>query len=193
MPYRKIKFLTGQIYHLYNRGVNRQPIFFRDENWGYFIKRLRHYFQPDVADILAYCLMPTHYHLMVTLKTDDFSARVMQPFSVSYTKAINRQQDRVGPLFQGPFRAAWVDEDSYLLHLSRYIHLNPVAAGLAARPEDWAFSSYRDYVGLRDGALPVTDEILLSQFPSRQAYREFVESYCEQENQVITHLLLDSE
>jgi len=192
MPYRKIKFLTGQVYHLYNRGVNRQPIFFCDENWGYFIKRLRHYFQPDVADILAYCLMPTHYHLMVTLKTDDFSARVMQPFSVSYTKAINRQQDRVGPLFQGPFRAAWVDEDSYLLHLSRYIHLNPVAAGLAARPEDWAFSSYRDYVGLRDGALPVTDEILLSQFPSRQAYREFVESYCEQENQVITHLLLDS-
>ena len=192
MPYRKIKFLTGQVYHLYNRGVNRQPIFFCDENWGYFIKRLRHYFQPDVADILAYCLMPTHYHLMVTLKTDDFSARVMQPFSVSYTKAINRQQDRVGPLFQGPFRAAWVDEDSYLLHLSRYIHLNPVAAGLAARPEDWAFSSYRDYIGLRDGALPITDEIL-SQFPSRQAYREFVESYCEQENQVITHLLLDSE
>jgi len=191
MPYRKIKFLTGQVYHLYNRGVNRQPIFFCDENWGYFIKRLRHYFQPDVADILAYCLMPTHYHLMVTLKTDDFSARVMQPFSVSYTKAINRQQDRVGPLFQGPFRAAWVDEDSYLLHLSRYIHLNPVAAGLAARPEDWAFSSYRDYIGLRDGALPITDEIL-SQFPSRQAYREFVESYCEQENQVITHLLLDS-
>jgi len=190
MPYRKIKFIAGQAYHLYNRGVNRQPIFFCKENWGYFIRQVRHYFQPELIDILAYCLMPTHYHLMVTLKTDDFSARVMQPFSVSYTKAINRQQDRVGPLFQGPFRAVWVDKDSYLLHLSRYIHLNPVAAGLAARPEDWAFSSYRDYVGLRDGTLPITDEVL-SQFPSRQAYREFVESYCEQENQVITHLLLD--
>ncbi len=79
-----------------------------------------------------------------------------------------------------------------MMHLSRYIHLNPVAAGLVARPEDWAFSSYRDYVGLRDGTLPVTD-LVLSQFPSRQAYREFVESYCEQEDRIIEHLLLDSE
>ena len=192
MPYRKTKFQAGQTYHLYNRGINRQPIFFRAENWGYFIKRLRHYFTPELADIHTYCLMPTHYHLTVTLKTDDLSTRIMQPFSVSYTKAINRQQERVGPLFQGPFQAAWVDEDSYMMHLSRYIHLNPVAAGLAARPEDWAFSSYRDYVGLRDGTLPVTD-LVLSQFPSRQAYREFVESYCKEENKIIEHLLLDDE
>ncbi len=192
MPYRKTKFQAGQTYHLYNRGINRQPIFFRDENWGYFIKRLCHYFTPELADIHTYCLMPTHYHLTVTLKTDDLSTRLMQPFSVSYTKAINRQQERVGPLFQGPFQAAWVDEDSYMMHLSRYIHLNPVAAGLTARPEDWAFSSYRDYIGLRDGTLPVTD-LVLSQFPSRQAYREFVESYCEEENKVIQHLLLDGE
>jgi REP element-mobilizing transposase RayT len=188
MPYRKIKFQTGQTYHIYNRGINRQRIFFRDENWSYFIQRLRHYFTPELIDILAYCLMPTHYHLMVTLKTDDLGTRLMQPFSVSYTKAINRQQERVGPLFQGPFRAVWVDEDSYMMHLSRYIHLNPVTAGLVTRPEDWAFSSYRDYVGLRDGTLPVID-VVLSQFPSRQAYREFVESY--QEDRVIDHLLLD--
>ncbi len=192
MPYRKIEFRASQTYHLYNRGVNRQPIFFCDENWGYFIKRLRHYFQPNVADILAYCLMPNHYHLMVHMKTDDLGARVMHPFSVSYTKAINKQQGRVGPLFRGPFQAAWVDDDSYLLHLSRYIHLNPVTAGLVARPEDWVFSSYRDYIGLRNGTLPVTDEVL-AQLPSRQAYREFVESYCEQENRVIEHLLLDSD
>ena len=190
MPYRKIKFRSGQTYHLYNRGVNRQPIFFCAENWGYFIKQLRHYFQPDLIDILAYCLMPTHYHLMVILKIDDLGARVMQPFSVSYTKAINRQQERVGPLFQGPFRAAWVDKDSYLLHLSRYIHMNPVTTGLVAQPEDWAFSSYRDYIGLRDGTLPVPD-VVLSRFPSRQAYREFVESYREEEDRVMEHLLLD--
>jgi putative transposase len=99
VPYRKVEFRTGQTYHLYNRGVNRQPIFFCAENWVYFIKRLRHYFQPELVDILAYCLMPTHYHLMIHLKTDDLSARVMQPLGVSYTKAINRQQGRVGPLF----------------------------------------------------------------------------------------------
>ncbi len=84
MPYRKIKFQAGQTYHLYNRGVNRQPIFFCPENWAYFVQQLRHYFQPELIDILTYCLMPTHYHLMVTLKTDNLSTRVMQPFSVSY-------------------------------------------------------------------------------------------------------------
>jgi len=190
MPYRKIEFRAGHIYHLYNRGINRQPIFFCDDNWAYFINQLRLYFRPAWIDILAYCLMPTHYHLMVYLKIDDLSTRVMQPFSVSYTKAINRQQERVGPLFQGPFRAVWVDQDSYLMHLSRYIHMNPVTAGLAARPEDWVFSSYRDYIGLRDGTLPVPD-LVLSQFPSRQAYQAFVESYRDEETRIIAHLLFD--
>jgi putative transposase len=81
-----------------------------------------------------------------------------------------------------------VDENSYLLHLSRYIHMNPVTAGLVTRPEDWAFSSYRDYVGLRDGTLPVPD-VVLSQFPSRQTYQAFVESYRDQEARIIAHLL----
>ena len=190
MPYRKVKFQSGQIYHLYNRGVNRQPIFFCQQNWAYLIQQLRRYFQPDLIDILTYCLMPTHYHLMVRLKTDDLGARVMQPFTVSYTKAINKQQGRAGPLFQGPFQAILVDQDRYLLHLSRYIHLNPVAAGLVDRAEEWVFSSYREYVGLRSGTLPATD-LVLSQFPSRQAYREFVESYQEQDDEIIEHLVFD--
>jgi putative transposase len=192
MPYRKVEFRAGHTYHLYNRGVNRRPIFFCDENWGYFIKRIRHYFKPAGADILAYCLMPNHYHLLVHLKADDLSQRVMQPLSVSYTKAINKQQARVGPLFQGPFQAIAVDQDPYLLHLSRYIHWNPVAAGLVERPEAWVFSSYRDYIGLREGTLPVTD-LVLSQFPSRQAYQAFVESYSEEDLKSIDHLLFDEE
>jgi putative transposase len=190
MPYRKTKFQTGQIYHLYNRGANRQSIFFCAQNWAYFVQKLRRYFQPDLLDILAYCLMPTHYHLAVYLKADDLSARVMQPFTVSYTKAVNKQQGRTGPLFEGPFQAVLVDRDDYSLHLSRYIHLNPVAAGLADKPEEWAFSSYREYIGLRNGTLPATDWVL-SQFPSRQAYQDFVESYREQDDKLIEHLLLD--
>ena len=174
MPYRKIEFRAGQCYHLYNRGVNRQPIFLCDKNWGFFIQRLRRYFTPANADILAYCLMPNHYHLLVQLETDDLSQRVMQPLTGSYTKAINKQQGRVGPLFQGPFQAVSLDTDAYLIQLSRYIHWNPVAAGLVERPEAWVFSNYRDYIGLREGTLPVTD-VVLSQFPSRQAYQSFVQ------------------
>jgi len=188
MPRRKVGFYTGHYYHLYNRGINRQPIFVRSENWGYFIRRLRYYFRSELIDIVAYCLMPTHYHLLVYLKTDVLSAQIMQPFSVSYTKAINRQQGRIGPLFQGPFQAVWVDKNEYLLHLSRYIHLNPVAAGLVESAEQWSFSSYRDYVGLRQGTLPVPD-IVLSQFPSREAYQAFVESYRDEDAKIVEHLL----
>ena len=78
----------------------------------------------------------------------------MQPLTVSYAKSINKQEERSGHLFQGPFQVKLVDRDEYLKWLSRYIHLNPVVAGLVERPEEWAFSSYRDYVGLRNGTLP---------------------------------------
>ena len=188
MPYRRIRFHAGEAYHLYNRGVNRQPIFFCPENWGYMLKLFRRYFRPELIDIVAYCLMPNHYHLLVRLNVDDLGKEVMQPWGVSYTKAVNKQQGRVGPIFQGPFQAVHVSRDEYLMHLSRYIHRNPVEAGLVAAPEAWTFSSYRDYIGLRQGTLPRPD-VVLSLFPSRQAYREFVET--DQDPSIIAPMMLD--
>ena len=187
---RKVEFHAGYCYHIYNRGVARQPIFFNDGNWRFFIERLREYFTPGLIDIIAYCLMPNHYHLLACLLCDDLSNRIMQPFTVSYTKAINAQQRRVGPLFQGRFKAKLVDKDEYLLHLSRYIHLNPVHAGLANRPEDWVFSSYRDYVGLRAGTL-AKPGLVVGQFPSPQVYAQFVADYVDADRRVIRHLILD--
>ena len=93
---RKIQFRSGYYYHIYNRGVNRQAIFFNDENWGYFMRRLRHYCTSELIEIIAYCLMPNHYHLLVYLKDNNLSTKVMQPLAVSYTKSVNRQQGRVG-------------------------------------------------------------------------------------------------
>ena len=119
--------------------------------------------------------MPMHYHMLVLLKEDGLSRR-MQLFSISYTKAINKRYDRVGALFQEAFQAKHVDRNEYLVHLSRYIHLNPVLADLVRQAEEWEFSSYREYLELRLGTLP-SPGIVLSQFPSPNAYREFVESY----------------
>ena len=102
---RKIQFRSGYYYHIYNRGVNRQAIFFNDENWGYFMRRLRHYCTSELIEIIAYCLMPNHYHLLVYLKDNNLSTKVMQPLAVSYTKSVNRQQGRVGPIFQGAFQS----------------------------------------------------------------------------------------
>jgi putative transposase len=188
VPYRKAKFRAGEYYHLYNRGNNFQPIFFERENYLYFLRQMREHLATEVIEIVAYCLMPNHYHLLVHLKTDELSA-IMQPFSLSYTKAINKRYTRVGSLFQGRFKAIYVDRDEYLLHLSRYIHLNPVVARLVKRPQDWEFSSCLEFIGQRNGTLPKPG-IVLSQFPSPDAYRQFVESYVEDDKR-IEHLLFD--
>ena len=171
----KPQFRAGQCYHVYNRGVNRAPIFFAEENWGFFLRRVREYFKPEFVLILAYCLLPNHYHILLRLQNDELSSAVMQPFGTSYTKAINKQQNRVGPLFQGKFKAQLVKEDAYLTYLTKYIHLNPVKAGLVQAPADWIYSSYQDYIGLRQGTLPSPD-LVLNRFPSRKAYQEFVET-----------------
>ncbi len=189
MPRRQVEFRAGHYYHLYNRGNNRQTIFFEQENYLFFLRQLSKYFLPELVDIIAYCLMPNHYHLLVHLKVDDLPS-IMQPFALSYTKAINKRCRRVGALFQGRFKAVLVDRDEYLVHLSRYIHLNPVMAGLAPRAEDWEFSSYRDYIGLRRGALPVP-AIVLDQFSSPEAYRAFVNAYREADRKIMEHLMLD--
>ena len=176
----KVQFRSGRYYHVYNRGVNRSAIFFDQENYAFFIRRMRHYFQPELVHIIAYCLMPTHYHLLVQTQTDDeFGSKVMQSFGTSYVKAINKQQDRVGPLFQGKYNDKLVDTDAYLSHLTRYIHRNPVDAGYVAQVEEWPYSSYRDYVGLRDGVIPHSD-IILEHFSSVAEYRAFVEAGGEQ-------------
>lgn len=208
MPYRDVALRAGQHYHLYNRGNNRQRVFFERDNYLFFLRKVREYLQgkprgegetsdvletSDVytypATVIAYCLMPNHYHLLVRAN-DDRLSRYMRRLSISYTKAINRRYNRVGSLFQGRLKAVLVESDAYLLHLSRYIHLNPVLAGLVQRAEEWEFSSYRDYVGLREGTLPAPD-IVLSQFPAPAAYREFVQSYTDQDRKVIEGLAID--
>lgn len=114
----------------------------------------------------------------------------MQSFGQSYANAINKRYKRVGSLFQGRFQAVHVEENAYLLHLSRYIHLNPVMAGLVDAPEAWDFSSYPEYAGMRTGSLPHS-EIVLSQFCSRQAYCRFVHAGIGSPNERISHLLFD--
>jgi putative transposase len=189
MPYRRDPLQAGQYYHLYGRGNSHQHIFLERESYLYFLRQLRKYLVPEVFHVVAYCLMPNHYHLLVYLRSDELSAQ-MKWFLLSYATAINKRYSRSGALFEGRFRSALVENDSYLLHLSRYIHLNPVLADLVLHPEDWEFSSYQEYVGLRDGTLPVPD-IVLSQFPSQAAYREFVASYVESDHRVIDHLVID--
>ena len=128
MPRRYLTFSPEEYYHLYNRGVNRQEIFFEPDNYRFFLERVERYLIP-VMDLVAYCLMPTHYHLLVCIKTSEVFktsevSKAMMKLAVSYTKAVNKRYDRVGPLFQGAFQAKHIDCLNYRLFLSQvYLYL----------------------------------------------------------------------
>ncbi|HQV53984.1 MAG: transposase [Chitinophagaceae bacterium] len=155
---------TG-IYHIYNRGNNQQKIFFNDENYFYFLRKCHTYLKP-VCDILAWCLMPNHFHFLIdvteksiklvkcggiemTAITNGF--RLLQS---SYAKGINKQENRTGNLFQQKAKAKIVSgEDNYADTAFHYIHQNPVTSNLVSNPEDWQYSSFMDFVSLRNGTL----------------------------------------
>lgn len=183
MPRRQMPFVQGLYYHIYNRGNNRQAVFFEADNYLYFLGGLKKYLLP-VAHIVAYCLMPTHYHILVrirnqtseVLKTSEVSRQVslaMQKFLISYTKAINKRFSRVGSLFQGQFQAKPIQTYPHLLNLCVYIHANPVKDGLVALPEDWIYSNYLEWLGRRAGTL-VDHEFIQEHFGLPAEYQELV-------------------
>jgi REP element-mobilizing transposase RayT len=178
MPRRGLGDTPGATYHIYNRGANRGLIFFEDGNYTFFLERLRHYLEPDQGTLLAYCLMPNHFHLILNFDAGGPSP-ILHRLGVSYAKAINRSLGRTGPLFEGRFGARAVSADSDLLHLSRYVHLNPVIAGLTKAPLDWLYSSYSEFLG--QNQTPICEPYaVLGQFHqdltrARKVYRSFVE------------------
>jgi len=189
VPRRQTPFAPDVYYHFYNRGNNRQAIFFESENYLYFLGGVKKYLLP-VVNIVAYCLMPTHYHVLVKVKqtseapnaevqageTSKVSKQVslaMQKFLISYTKAINKRFARVGSLFQGQFQARPIQTYPDLLNLCVYIHANPVKDGLVALPEDWIYSNYLEWLGQRDGTL-VDREFIQEHFGSPAEYQELV-------------------
>ena len=183
MPRRLIPFMPELYYHIYNRGNNRERIFFEPDNYVYFLKKIREYLVP-VSDIVVYCLMPTHYHVVgrvretqtsEVLKTSEVS-KAMMKLSVSYTKAINKRFQRVGVLFQGQFQAKPILTSEYLLNLCRYIHGNPVKDGIVADITQWPYSNYLEWIDERDGKL-VDKAFVQDNFDTPEEYRKFVLEY----------------
>ena len=160
-------------YHIYNRSNNNEIAFKSSENYLYFLKKFQHYLSVDL-DCLAYCLMPTHFHFLVFVKSED-DMRVKEKFGVllsSYTKAINQRYARHGSLFQNHTKSRHIDNERYLMTLMTYIHQNPVRAGLVKKLEDWQYSSYGEYVGTTTGNLMKRD-IINDYFSSVEEFKEF--------------------
>jgi REP element-mobilizing transposase RayT len=181
MPRRRPEFRAGNLYHLYNKAVGTDLLFRTPENYQYFLGRIQKYL---TSDLYAFCLMPTHYHLIIRLDEKDLSNQ-MQRLAMSYVKAFNNRYHRVGHLFQGRFQAKIIQSDEYLIYLSAYIHHNPVVARLVDKPENWDFSSYQVYMGKAESEI-VNPEPILKTFAGgttksfqtiRQDYRRYMESW----------------
>ena len=176
MARRKVIFVQGGYYHLYNRGAGRQPIFRSDENYRFLLQRVRKYAYEWSATVIAYCLMPNHYHFVLRQDGDYPLSSFIQAVFNSYTKAFNKMYDRSGTLFEGPFEAIPVTEEVYVVHLCRYVHRNPLEARLVARLDDWPYSNYLERICQRDGTL-VDKEFVHSRFATPDAYVRFVMEY----------------
>jgi REP element-mobilizing transposase RayT len=175
MPRRNETFAANQVYHLYNRGVNRANIFSSAENYCYLLRQVKDILSDIPATIFAYCLMPNHYHFVTRQDGDVPLSEFIGRLFKRYSQAYNRQEARTGPLFAGRFRNIHVDTDEYLIHLARYVHLNPVAAGLCHNPGEWPYSNYLEWIEQRNGTL-VDRDWIRHYFPIPASYIQFVNS-----------------
>ena len=178
--------------HIYNRGVNREQIFFTDSSYQFFIDLLAKSLMRDVLSIHSYCLMPNHFHL--TIRQEDpyavsvFMKRVCEP----YAKAVNKLLHRHGHLFEERFQAKHISDPSQLLQVSRYIHLNPVTAKMVDSPLSWEYSSCAEYYGRRESAYLTTD-ITLSLVGGPEDYARYLRKCRDGYSEEVVKCLIDWE
>lgn len=170
---------AGLIYHVTSRGNRGEPIFADDFDRGRFVGLLALAVRRYDWICHAYCLMTTHYHLMITT-TNPNIGRGMHVLNGRYAQSFNRRHKVSGHVFEDRYYSVIVERQSHLLELIRYIALNPVRAGLCSAPEDWSWSSYRYALGLRESPPFMSEDFLLGCFApdrerARRRLRDFVD------------------
>lgn len=202
-------YIADGIYHVYNRGVEKRLIFLDEQDYKIFLYYLKSYLTPvnqqtkppagirylskfslyNEIKLFAFCLMPNHFHLMLKQLTERAIIGFMKRLSNAYVEYFNKKYKRTGSLFQGRYKTALVDKDDYLLHLSRYIHINPLELfknekNKFKKLREYPYSSYSDYIGERNSEW-ISQKEIMDYFKSSKdkfgfsAYQEFVEEYLE--------------
>ncbi len=177
----------GEFFHIYNRGNAKEDVFVDENDFQFFLLRLRqnlvpsadvhrHFrpLPPESFDLIAYCLMPNHFHLLLKQNKDISTGKLLGKVCTSYGMYFNKKYKRVGHIFQDQFKQINIDSNKYLTWLSAYIHNNPVVAGLVQNPTHWRWSSYSKFTH------PVLDDfissdVILEQFSKVQDYISFVD------------------
>lgn len=227
MPHKHIvkTYVENGHYHVYNRGVEKRDIFLDNQDYRVFLHLLKYYLSPTgkedqhplvnlpnypfvrprplanlagEVELLAYCLMPNHFHLLIKQVSADGMSKLLRRISTTYSMYFNKRNDRVGHLFQGIYKAALIPDDPYLLYISRYIHLNPEEL-TGFNPVSYPYSSYPYYLGEKKAKWLKLDIILdffekskllpfLQKYPS---YQEFVEGNKKDPREASGNLAID--
>lgn len=189
---------TGKIYHLYNRGNNRENLFYKKENYHYFTRQFDKYLS-NFVDVYAYCLLPNHFHFLIKIKDEEeiirhlvslpkyrdaiaLSDSISFPLNkiiseqfrrlfISYSQAINKQENRVGSLFQKHFKIKEVTNESYFSQLVFYIHANPQKHGLIDDFKEWIYSSYHSVI--TDKISKLKKREVINWFGNVEEYKRF--------------------
>lgn len=214
MARRKTIIATGEVYHIFNHSAAMMPIFKGSRECDLFLETIKFYLQPNpptkfsiyrtsrnnfpidltstIVSLIGFCIMPNHFHLILRQERDTGITQFIQRVSNSFAHYYGLKNRQRGHIFEGNFKAVRVETDEQLLHLSRYIHLNPVTAYLVNKPEDYVYSSYRAYLGDEPSEF-INASPVLSHFSSKEKYREFVMSQKDYQRtlQEIKHLILE--
>lgn len=216
MVYRYDDLAPGEVYHICTHGVDKKNILRDKADYERCLALLKHCLPQGViqsysiakrlkneieltpsgrglVDILGYCLMNNHFHLLIRENIDDGTSLYMQRLLGSYAKYFNLRYKRSGPLFMGRFKAVLVNSDEQLLHVSRYIHLNPYVAHMVEDPLVYSWSSLGNYIGAI--ATKICHTELISKMMDSKAYLEFVKDEADyaRATEDSKHLLLDYE
>lgn len=187
-----VKFTDGESYHVYNRGAHKERLFLNSANYQYCLRLLHKYVKKYSVSLLAYCLMPNHYHFVLRQDAGGSISRCLQTLFNAYTQGFNKVTGHKGTLLQGEAKRILVESDDQLVFLIRYIHLNPVAAGMVEQPEEWRFSDYSEWIDLNEARASVIGCRDVS-FRNGTDYREFVETNVHEEDKTRFALLLFDE
>ena len=219
MPGRKTPLVNDHYYHIYNRGVDLRPVFIDKRNYQMFLDLLNYYRfsntlvsfsklkmmsqsnREDIlvslkengkkmSEIIAFCLMPNHFHLLVKQVENEGISKFLSQIQNSYTKYFNKKHNRVGPLFQGKFKSVLVETEKQLLHLTRYIHLNPYSAVVVKEIEqlfDYPWLSLRQYLKLEEGICDFEKVVNVT------GYKQFLCDQADYQRQLekVKHLIIE--
>lgn len=224
MPGRIVPLVKDQIYHIFNKGIASQPTFLDRRDYAraldimfYYqnayppvsysrflglsteerediLKSLKNH-REFLVEIIAYCLMPNHFHFLLKQISENGISKFMGNFINSYTRFFNTKHERTGQLYSGRFKAVRIETDSQLLHVSRYIHLNPYTSYVVKtlnELETYPYSSFNDYVISQPEFDSRNKAIILDHF-KKQSYKQFVFDQAEYQKTLayIKHLVLD--